>query len=420
MSALRKPLSRGAVARVLQSLMLAELATARGRRGAGTDLSAPDRPGSGPASPHHFPSREPWGDDARVAGRSPGDLGCDSLELLWLTSATSEMFNLYEAGEHDALLRAERFGEWIDVVGRAVARSDARVRFATSGSTGKPKRCAHSLDDLDTEARYLAEVFADRSRVFAFVPAHHIYGFIFTALLPERLTAAVVEPSRAVQELSTLRRKDLIVGFPERWMWLERTIGGWPDGVAGVTSTAPCPRDLIGMLVEQGLAGMTEVYGSSETAGVATRTWPDAHYRLMPHWTFADKGDAGIARIADAAGRCFELSDVVEHAADGCFTITGRHDGIVQVGGVNVSPGSVAAALRERPGVKDAAVRLMRPDEGLRLKAFIVVQHGWREHDLRLDLDSWIERALEPAARPRALTFGQQLPTNEMGKAVDW
>ena len=327
------------------------------------------------------------------------------------------MFHLYEAGQHDALVRAEYFGEWIDIVRRATAMSGARVSFATSGTTGKPRRCGHDLDGLDREVRYLAGRFADRSRVIAFVPAHHIYGFIFTALLPDALNVDTVESAHA---LTTLKRGDIVVSFPERWMWLERTIRRWPEDVAGVTSTAPCPSALIEALVDQGLAGMTEVYGSSETAGVAVRTWPDAGYRLMPHWTFQGGHDAGVARVVDGAGRGFELPDAVEHVADGSFIIVGRRDDAVQVGGLNVHPNGVAAALRERPGVRDVTVRLMRPDEGLRLKAFIVADHGWWEDDLRRDLDAWIGQALEPAARPRALTFGRQLPINEMGKAADW
>ena len=198
--------------------------------------------------------------------------------------------------------------------------------------------------------------------------------------------AEVVEPARAVRALSTLKRGDLVVAFPERWMWLERTIRRWPDGVSGVTSTAPCPRALIEALMDQGLAAMTEVYGSSETAGVATRAWPEAGYRLMPHWVFEGGHDAAVTRVVDGSGRRFELPDAVQRAADGCFTIIGRRDDAVQVGGVNVRPDDVAAALRGRPGVSDVAVRLMRPDEGLRLKAFIVADVGWNEDDLRSQL----------------------------------
>ena len=330
------------------------------------------------------------------------------------------MFHLYEAGEHGALARAERFGEWIDIVERTVANPNARMSFATSGSTGRPKRCPHSLDDLNGEAGHLAEIFGDRTRVLAFVPAHHIYGFLFTALLPERLNIDVVEPAEAVEALSTIKRGDLIVSFPERWMWLDRTIPRWPEGVAGVTSTAPCPRSLIAGLVSQGLETMTEIYGSSETAGVATRAWPDAGYHLMPRWTFEDEQGAEFTRIADRSGRHLELPDVIQRTTDGCFEIIGRRDGAVQVGGVNVYPDAVAAELRGRLGVKDVAVRLMRPNEGLRLKAFVVGNHGWDEGDLRVALNAWIGRALEPAARPCALTFGHQLPTNTMGKASDW
>ena len=70
--------------------------------------------------------------------------------------------------------------------------------------------------------------------------------------------------------------------------------------------------------------------------------------------------------------------------------------------------------------MRDAAVRLMRPDEGRRLKAFIVADDGWDEDDLRSDLEAWIGQALDPAARACALTFGHRLPTSDLGKTADW
>jgi long-chain acyl-CoA synthetase len=52
----------------------------------------------------------------------------------------------------------------------------------------------------------------------------------------------------------------------------------------------------------------------------------------------------------------------------------GRAEGAVQVGGVNVFPDVVGRVLTAHSGVAQAAVRLMRPEEGTRLKAFVVPQ----------------------------------------------
>ena len=346
------------------------------------------------------------------------DLGCDSLEALWLSSAACEMFDLADAGRHHFLAASDRFGEWLDIVEGAWRDGLATVTFSTSGTTGRPKRCTHTLADLQAEVGYFAGRFGDRRRVMAFVPAHHIYGFLFTALLPDALDAEYLDTKDASEALSASRPGDLIVAFPERWSWIERVVRRFDTNVLGVTSTAPCPCDLIEALVGAGLAGMTEVYGSSETAGIATRCWPETAYRLLPRWSFAEAG--GCAVLVDAAGRSAAFPDTIERIGADAFVPSGRVDGAVQVGGINVHPETIAAALRTRPGVAEAAVRLMRPEEGSRLKAFIVADGSVAQDLLHDALTGWLGETMSAAARPVELRFGMRLPRNALGKLSDW
>ena len=96
-------------------------------------------------------------------------------------------------------------------------------------------------------------------------------------------------------------------------------------------------------------------------------------------------------------------------------------DAAVQVGGHNVYPGHVAARLRNHPAVKAAAVRLMTPAEGDRLKAFVAPrQPGVCEDLLRRELTLWCQEHLTAPERPRAFSFGAELPTNAQGKPMDW
>ena len=159
-----------------------------------------------------------------------------------LASAANEMFHLHEAGQEPDLLGDLRFGIWLDIIEGAWRGGVDHLTFKTSGSTGMPKYCAHSCNTLRTELRFLAELFCSRKRIVAFAQPHHIYGFLFTAGLPEMLEIEV----RASGKLSPgalardLRAGDLVVTFPERWAWLNRSLPSWPADVEGVTSTAPC------------------------------------------------------------------------------------------------------------------------------------------------------------------------------------
>ena len=106
---------------------------------------------------------------------------------------------------------------------------------------------------------------------------------------------------------------------------------------------------------------------------------------------------------------------------DDRFRLVGRRDGAVQVGGVNVIPGQVSVALMRHPAVAEIAVRPMRPDEGSRLKAFVVPAANAPAHDeLRAELHRFAISTLASAERPGAYRFGPALPCTEEGKLADW
>jgi 4-coumarate--CoA ligase (photoactive yellow protein activation family) len=401
-------LSRSSLRTVLQSLLGAELLAARGRGNPGARL------------PTHLPPE--WPEATRIGSDTTSSLGCDSLEVLWLASAVNEMFHLHEASGEEKLLSDATFGDWIDRIEAAWRSGVAMVTFTTSGTTGQPKRCPHAAEALHVEASFLADLFRDKRRIVSLIPSHHAYGFLFTALLPDGLGVPHLDATRLdAAELSLrLEPGDLLVTFPDRWRWLERSIRAWPPDVEGVVSTAPCPPDLIGSLCESGLAAMTEVYGSSETAGVAVRRWPNATYQLMPHWCFVEPVCEDLPEIIHQNGRRFPLPDRISHQDRGHFQLVGRLDGAVQVGGINVFPNRVADRLSKQPGVREAAVRLMRSDEGTRLKAYIVPEPEIDLTTLRSDLQVWIEAELTVAERPMAITFGASLPVGMMSKAADW
>ena len=386
------PLSRGALARVLQSLVIGEWTASRGG-GLGNRLE------------EGLPAV--WPESLRMREADGAGLGVDSLEALRLAAAANEMFHLYESGcEHD-LLTARTWGDWLEVVEGSRRAGVRGLTFSTSGSTGLPRRCPHEVASLTMEADYLADLFARRRRIMSLVPAHHIYGFLFTAMLADRLDLEVVG-------YGTPRPGDLVVAVPEQWAWMDRSVAEWPADVEGVTSTAPCSRALLSGLMERGMEGMTEVYGSSETAGVGTRRWPQEVYRWMPQWSVAEEGV-----IVHTSGRQVALMDRIALRGGG-FVVEGRRDDAVQVGGTNVYPERVAARLRALPGVKDAVVRAMGVGEGVRLKAFAVPAAGWEAAALEGELERWAREKLAVAERPRSWAFGAELPVNGMGKAADW
>jgi long-chain acyl-CoA synthetase len=369
------------------------------------------RPGAPPTLPEM-----PWPDELRLDEQG---LGVDSLDRLQLAVGLAGALGWDLSRRAAARLAHTDFGVWLDAARQGLA-GQATMCFRTSGSTGLARPSPHALSGLVQEAVFLATLFPGRRRVLAAVPAHHIYGFLFTVLLPLALGRLPVQDLSTPAELPALWRPgDLVVGFPDFWRALVRRGCPAPPDLLGSSSTAPCPADLAIAAADLGI-GLTQVFGASETAGLGWRTDPDSPFRWFPWWQPQGE-DQAVRRLPDGETVRVALPDRLESAGEGLFRPAGRCDARVQVGGVNVSPAQIRDCLLEHPWVQDAAVRLMRPEEGARLKAFVVPSpdapppDDWREALIR-----WIDARLPPPQRPRALRFGPRLPLGAMAKPADW
>jgi 4-coumarate--CoA ligase (photoactive yellow protein activation family) len=352
------------------------------------------------------------------------DLGVDSLELMGLATALAQALHMHESGIEDYLLVRQTLGDWRTIAQASLEKFSARMTFHTSGSTGQPKSCVHALHALWQEVQEVAPLLSGCTRLFAAVPSHHIYGFLFTILLPRALgldSGSVLElrrssPARLAREL---REGDVVIGHPEFWRMVMRVLPAFPAAVTGVTSTAPWPADIDAGLRAAGLGRMLQIYGSSETAGVGWRTCIDQPYELFSFWQRAAQGGNVLIREGEAEG--IHAPDLLTWQGERRFQPTGRLDHAVQVGGINVFPQRVRRELLSHPEVADAAVRLMRPDEGNRLKAFIVPRDpGADAVRLSEKLGIWTGQRLGAAEQPRAFSFGTSLPLDEKGKQADW
>lgn len=364
---------------VLQSLLSAELAIYRGS-------SAPN-----------------WQDTPAI----------DSLERLHLAACVNEFFCLHETGAEDRLLMTQRFDDWASLVARAITETSG-LTFRTSGSTGSPTAHLHRWEDIEAEAHALAQRFASRTqlhRVISWLPLHHLYGFMLGVALPRVLGIPRISTDEAT--LPTLSTGDLVVTVPPRWDYLAVSRGSWPANVVGVSSTAPLSAETIDALNARGLTGLLEIYGSTETGGVATRWQQDEPYRLLAHWQRTDTQH--IQRVNSRIST--PLLDNTHWHDEHTFTLQGRHDDVVMIGGVNVNPQFVAERLRVLESVAECAIRTTGPNTKRRLKAFVVPVKNEQEtaNAIAQTIAQW------PAAeRPVGVTYGDALPTNTMGKLTDW
>lgn len=392
------------LARVVRDLVAAELAAAR--------------PGRSLAPPAAWPA------EIDLAA----DLGADSLDLMGAATSLAGLLGFTRAGMEDALLAQTTLAGWIDTSRASLARDDAVLTFRTSGSSGAPRRCAHPLAGLWREVEELARLLPGRRRILSAVPAHHIYGFLFTVLLPQAALVPMPMPtplpvldlrgSSPATLAAQLAPGALVVAHPDFWNQVAALGPRFPEGVTGVSSGAPCADAAARTLAGAGLR-LLQVYGSSETAGVGWRDEAGQPYRLFPYWRRGAAQDR-IERDIGGGAESFPLQDRLEWIDDAHFVPNGRIDAAVQVGGTNVHPAYVAEVLALHPGVRACAVRPMRPDEGARLKAFVVPADGRLPALLREELHRWMAERLTPPERPAAFSFGPALPRQPNGKSADW
>ncbi len=357
-----------------------------------------------------------WDGDTVIGGDA---LPADSIEIVSLATNCAERFGIEEIGAGDYLLRYRRIAEWSELATTSMRETGA-VTFRTSGTTGQPKRVRHQLEDLEQEILALAPLLQDADRIVSLVPAHHIYGFLFTVLLPMHLGLPVVrEGSISGLPPRDLRAGDWLIGFPLRWRQIRRLQRPLPEGVSAVTSTSPCPPDLIRGMKELGLHRMLSIYGSTETAGVGFRFDTDAPYTLFDYWRW---NGSTLQRNRPQSGEMIDIEpqDTLDFSDERHFRPAGRKDAVVQVGGKNVHPAHVASRLAAHPLVARCSIHLDDSLDEPRLCATVVLVAGAGARNAETALRAWAHEALASAERPTRWSFLHELPTTTTGKTRGW
>jgi 4-coumarate--CoA ligase (photoactive yellow protein activation family) len=306
----------------------------------------------------------------------------------------------------------------------------------TSGSTGAPLACRKTARQILGEAETLARVFdvGPGARVLATVPAHHIYGLLFGTLVPFMGGGALVRatPLHAETVAATARAHGATVlcSVPAHLRGLGELGAGALSGLRRVfSSAAPLDADTATHIAAVVGCSVTEIFGSTETGGVA---WRDAAsgacWRPLPGVFVDAEGDGTmIVRSpfveAEAARPENQTEDPPRHRsadriamhADGTFDLVGRADGIVKIGGTRVAAAEIEQRLRAVPGVTDAAV----------LSVFV---GGARGHELwavvapaSVDvpaLRAALARHVDAVAIPRRFRAVAALPREDNGKLV--
>jgi len=166
-----------------------------------------------------------------------------------------------------------------------------------------------------------------------------------------------------------------------------------------------------------GLEVLFDVYGSTETGGIGFRTNPQNHYALLPYFMPGESQNNQLWRQnLDGRQSLITAPDYLIWQGERLFSIEGRIDGALQVGGVNVNPKQIADAIAQIPNVNTAVVRPFTQAQVIRLKAFVVLDKDTpkaRQSLLRL-----LEERFVGAERLVQVSFGAAIPTTKWASLV--
>ena len=310
----------------------------------------------------------------------------------------------------------------------------------TSGSTGQPKAIPKSQRQLEAELAVQWSLWQSRwqgARVLATVSHQHIYGLLFRVLLP--LCAGVPFASQNLEfpEQLCLWVADhpgepwLLVSSPAFLARLDPQLAAIGCRLL-YSSGGPLPH--AAALQSQQLLGSLpiEIYGSSETGGIAWRQaqQTDTPWQPLPGLEVS-QDEQGCLRLRSpflanedlADEKPWLTSDKIALHAGGFFTLLGRLDRIVKLAEKRVSLDEVERRLRALDWVQEAVVLPLEQGARQLLGAVLVLsvegEGQWQRLGggnfllaLRQELRPW----LEPVALPRRVRCVAELPRNSQGK----
>jgi acyl-coenzyme A synthetase/AMP-(fatty) acid ligase len=297
----------------------------------------------------------------------------------------------------------------------------------TGGSTGKPRLWSKTPENLFGEAFHLARSLGigPADLILSTVGPQHIYGLLGSVLLPFVASARVIGRTctfpREILSALCRERATLLLSVPAHYRALRATDLARHALRIALSSAAPLdPEDAAAFLDKTGLA-IREIYGSTETGGMAMRSYGGNHGSWEPFacldWKIlADRLCVRSPFVSpdlprDESG-FFVTADRAAPVAGNRFLILGRADRIVKIAGKRVDLEEIREKIRRIPGVTDAHVTTV-PLKGARQTEIVaLVASDQPARQVRAAIRSLDD----PYGRPRRIRIVRALPVLPNGK----
>ena len=310
----------------------------------------------------------------------------------------------------------------------AIASSAALVLY-TSGSTGTPKHTHRRLVNVESELAALESAWGAElsdGRVFATVSHRHVYGFLFRALWPllSRRPFASFDFEYPEQLLGPVSRGNVLISSPA----MLKRVGHLPAGSAQwravFSSGGFLPPDAAVHVPRVLGAAALEVYGSTETSGVAWRRTASERFRLLP--AVEARAPQQLLEVRSPFSGCDEwlaMGDRVSLHADGTLELLGRSDRVAKIEDKRVSLSEIERRLLEHAYVRDAVAVALENDRRQYVGVVVELTESGRaallergKRAVSLALRGALRGRIDAVALPRAYRYPATIPVDAQGK----
>lgn len=306
-----------------------------------------------------FLTTSAWGEDSLLT--APG-IGLSPDEIIFSCSRVTGFFGFDEGVL--ACSDSATLGEWVALVQAAIGKDFRQLIFKPAGREIDLEGCLHQTDQIYEDAAAVANLFHGRRRFLSLVAPHSLLGFVLTVVAPNlQGTPSIDMRISSPTELSgALKFGDVIIATPTLWRYIIEQGVKAPDNTMGVYFGEPMTPDLSAEMRQAGFGAQREIYGTSENGLIGWRDSPTEPFVLFDHWR---RDGESLLRVSCGSSVPVTPMDKLDWSDERRFNLSGRRDGAVQIGAVNIFPDRIAQTLLGHRDVENCIIEIRRHKGGV-------------------------------------------------------
>jgi len=323
---------------------------------------------------------------------------------------------------------------------------NSKITFYTSGSTGKPKAIVKHSQLLMNEILTLKSTFEAELKqtdiILSTVSHQHIYGLLFKILLPLRMGIRILNqvfeyPEHIQAYLKQNKTKTAtLLASPAHLKRLveDNVLQQVKSQLQSVFSSGgPLAFEVSSRFYKQMQLAPTEVFGSTETGGIA---WRRCDKQLPSDWLlftginycsvpFEGLGERLQISSPFMAEKSYLTDDLIEKVDNTHFVLKGRSDRTIKLEEKRINLEHMEQALSRHSGIKDAKVFVLNNSKRPCLVAVVAINEVAKKvicdknkRALNECFKVHLLKEFERISLPKKWRYLDELPFNSQGKLV--